>query len=74
MASLKSLRSRVVRVLADAGIGLSVFLGAALIVALLGGALYGLTNGPTWARLAIGIPIVLTLLAVAGRSYRNGGF
>lgn len=74
MASLKSLRSHVVRALADAGIGLSVFLGAALIVALLGGALYCLASGPTWARLAVGIPIVLALLAVAGRSYRNGGF
>lgn len=74
MASLKLLHSRAARALADIGVGLSLVVGWVLAVALLGGVLYVMINGPTWAQLAIGIPALVTLLGITGRSYRNGGF
>lgn len=74
MASLGSPRSRVVRVLADVGIGLLLLLTSALAVALLGGVFYVMINGPRWGQLAIGIPALVAFLAITGRGYRNGGF
>lgn len=64
-------RPWIVRVLVYASTGLFVAAAAMSGVAAIGFLLWGLTAGPLWLRWAIGIPIVLTLLTIAGREFHR---